>query len=67
MKGLRKLIIGVSFLITSTVIVLLAVHITPADQLAAVIASTAGVITAKSMGLGVIVYGNVKEHQSNGG
>jgi hypothetical protein len=61
MQGYRKIILGVFFLTYSTFLSWTAMKY-GTDLLA-----LAGIITSMSMGLGVVIWGNVASHKASGG
>lgn len=64
--GSRKLILGLAFLLVNGILAALVVMTVPADSIASVLTGLSAKMGAEVIGLGAIIYGNVKEHQSNG-
>jgi hypothetical protein len=67
--GLRKFLIGMTFIIFNSVLAGIILFIVPADNLIGAFGAFSSVIVTESAGVFGIVYGNVKENQAkaNGG
>lgn len=67
--GMRKVFLGMFFLSGMFGAVYLSMVMVPGENLASVLTSLGVCGTAMSVGLGAVIYGNVKEHEakSNGG
>jgi len=66
LQGWRKLILGLFFIIENSLLTAQVIYSVPAEQIPAVIGALAAKMGAEVVGMGAIIYGNVKEHQSNG-
>ena len=65
--GLRKVILGIQFMGQLGVLATLIIVLVPAEFVAACLSALGVFAGAKSIGLGTIVYGNVKEHEAKNG
>jgi hypothetical protein len=60
MRGYRKLILGLTFIVSSTALAVYLVHTGHG------LVGVDTFVLAESAGLAAVIYGNIQEHKSNG-
>lgn len=66
-QGKRKLILGALFMVVNGILAGMIIYTVPAADIAGVLTGLSAKMGAEVVGLGAIIFGNVKEHQVKNG
>lgn len=66
LQGWRKIILGLFFMIENGLLTFQIIYSITPENIPAAVGALAAKMGAEVVGIGAIIYGNVKEHQSNG-